>query len=51
MAGRAAVWVGAGVVKAEASPDLRPGQWWKLIFNATVDGVAALKCAVEKLRG
>jgi 2-dehydropantoate 2-reductase len=27
---------------AEALPDLRPAQWSKLIFNATVNGVAAL---------
>jgi 2-dehydropantoate 2-reductase len=29
-------------LKAEALPDLRPAQWSKLIFNATVNGVAAL---------
>jgi 2-dehydropantoate 2-reductase len=29
-------------LKAEALPDLRPAQWAKLIFNATVNGVAAL---------
>jgi len=29
-------------VKAEALPDLRPAQWSKLIFNATVNAVAAL---------
>jgi 2-dehydropantoate 2-reductase len=29
-------------LKAEAFPDLRPAQWSKLIFNATVNGVAAL---------
>ena len=33
--------VDAGL-KAEALPDLRPAQWSKLIFNATVNGVAAL---------
>jgi 2-dehydropantoate 2-reductase len=33
--------VDAGL-KAEAMPDLRPAQWSKLIFNATVNGVAAL---------
>jgi 2-dehydropantoate 2-reductase len=33
--------VAAGL-KAEALPDLRPAQWSKLIFNATVNGVAAL---------
>ena len=29
-------------LKAEAMPDLRPAQWSKLIFNATVNGLAAL---------
>jgi len=29
-------------LKAEALPDLRPAQWSKLIFNATVNTVAAL---------
>jgi 2-dehydropantoate 2-reductase len=29
-------------LQAEALPDLRPAQWSKLIFNATVNGVAAL---------
>ena len=29
-------------LKAEALPDLQPAQWAKLIFNATVNGVAAL---------
>ena len=33
--------VDAGL-KAEALPDLRPAQWSKLIFNATVNSVAAL---------
>jgi 2-dehydropantoate 2-reductase len=33
--------VDAGL-KAEAMQDLRPAQWSKLIFNATVNGVAAL---------
>jgi len=32
----------AGGLKAEALADLRPAQWSKLIFNATVNGVAAL---------
>ena len=32
----------AGGLKAEAFPDLRPAQWSKLVFNATVNGVAAL---------
>ncbi|MGH2977333.1 MAG: ketopantoate reductase family protein [Gaiellaceae bacterium] len=32
----------AGGLKAAAFPDLRPAQWSKLIFNATVNGVAAL---------
>ena len=29
-------------LEVEALPDLRPAQWSKLIFNATVNGVAAL---------
>jgi 2-dehydropantoate 2-reductase len=29
-------------LRAQALPDLRPAQWSKLIFNATVNGVAAL---------
>jgi 2-dehydropantoate 2-reductase len=29
-------------LKARALPDVRPAQWSKLIFNATVNGVAAL---------
>ena len=29
-------------LKARAFPDLRPAQWSKLIFNATVNAVAAL---------
>jgi 2-dehydropantoate 2-reductase len=37
----AALMVDAGL-KAEALPDLRPAQWSKLIFNATVNGVSAL---------
>jgi 2-dehydropantoate 2-reductase len=41
-AGRAAELIGAGGLKAQAFPDLRPAQWSKLIFNATVNGVAAL---------
>jgi len=32
----------ASGLKAEAMPDLRPAQWSKLIFNATVNGVSAL---------
>jgi 2-dehydropantoate 2-reductase len=39
---RVAGLVEAGGLKAEAFPDLRPAQWSKLIFNATVNGVAAL---------
>jgi 2-dehydropantoate 2-reductase len=31
-------------LRAEAFADLRPAQWSKLIFNATVNGVAALTC-------
>ena len=37
----AALLVAAGL-QAEALPDLRPAQWSKLIFNATVNSVAAL---------
>ena len=37
----AALIVDSGL-KAEALPDLRAAQWSKLIFNATVNGVAAL---------
>jgi 2-dehydropantoate 2-reductase len=37
----AALIVDSGL-KAEALPDLLPAQWSKLIFNATVNGVAAL---------
>jgi ketopantoate reductase len=29
-------------LKARAFPDLRPAQWSKLIFNATINAVAAL---------
>ena len=39
---RVAELVEAGGLKAQAFPDLRPAQWSKLIFNATVNGVAAL---------
>ncbi len=34
--------VASSGLKAEAFADLRPAQWSKLIFNATVNGVAAL---------
>ena len=37
----AAMLVSSGL-QAEALPDLRPAQWSKLIFNATVNAVAAL---------
>jgi 2-dehydropantoate 2-reductase len=37
----AALIVASGL-KAEAFPDLRPAQWSKLIFNATVNGASAL---------
>jgi 2-dehydropantoate 2-reductase len=41
--GRAvAALIAASGLKAEAFDDLRPAQWSKLIFNATVNGVAAL---------
>jgi 2-dehydropantoate 2-reductase len=39
---RVAELVGASGLKAEAFEDLRPAQWSKLIFNATVNTVAAL---------
>jgi len=39
---RVAELMEAGGLKAEAFADLRPAQWSKLIFNATVNGVAAL---------
>jgi 2-dehydropantoate 2-reductase len=39
---RVAELLEAGGLKAEAFADLRPAQWSKLIFNATVNGVAAL---------
>ena len=39
--GRRTLIVRSGL-KAEALPDLRPAQWSKLIFNATVNAVAAL---------
>jgi 2-dehydropantoate 2-reductase len=39
---RVAELIQAGGLKAEAFLDLRPAQWSKLIFNATVNGVAAL---------
>jgi 2-dehydropantoate 2-reductase len=34
--------INASGLKAEALPDARPAQWSKLIFNASVNGVAAL---------
>ncbi|HEY1563171.1 MAG TPA: ketopantoate reductase C-terminal domain-containing protein, partial [Gaiellaceae bacterium] len=39
---RVAELLEAAGLKAEAFADLRPAQWSKLIFNATVNGVAAL---------
>ena len=39
---RVARLIEEGGLKAEAFRDLRPAQWSKLIFNATVNGVAAL---------
>jgi 2-dehydropantoate 2-reductase len=39
---RVAELIESGGLKAQAFPDLRPAQWSKLIFNATVNGVAAL---------
>ncbi len=41
---RVAELIESGGLKAEAFSDLRPAQWSKLIFNATVNGVAALTC-------
>ena len=38
----AAALIAAAGLKVEALPDLRPAQWSKLIFNATVNSVAAL---------
>jgi 2-dehydropantoate 2-reductase len=38
----AADLIAAAGLKVEALPDLRPAQWSKLIFNATVNSVAAL---------
>jgi 2-dehydropantoate 2-reductase len=38
----AAALIRAAGLKVEALPDLRPAQWSKLIFNATVNSVAAL---------
>ena len=38
----AAALIRAAGLKAVALPDLRPAQWSKLIFNATVNSVAAL---------
>lgn len=40
--GELAELIASAGLKAEAFPDLRPAQWSKLIFNATVNGVAAL---------
>jgi len=37
-----ATLLGDAGLKAKALPDLRPAQWSKLIFNATVNAVAAL---------
>jgi 2-dehydropantoate 2-reductase len=39
---RVAELIVSGGLEAEAFGDLRPAQWSKLIFNATVNGVAAL---------
>ena len=43
-ASRVAGLIEAAGLRAEAFPDLRPAQWSKLIFNTTVNGVAALTC-------
>jgi 2-dehydropantoate 2-reductase len=39
---RVAGLIGSGGLQAQAFRDLRPAQWSKLVFNATVNGVAAL---------
>jgi 2-dehydropantoate 2-reductase len=39
---RVAELIATSGLKAEAFDDLRPAQWSKLIFNATVNGVAAI---------
>jgi 2-dehydropantoate 2-reductase len=39
---RVAELIATSGLKAEAFDDLRPAQWSKLVFNATVNGVAAL---------
>jgi 2-dehydropantoate 2-reductase len=39
---RVAELIEAGGLKTQAFGDLRPAQWSKLVFNATVNGVAAL---------
>ena len=39
---RSAALIASAGLKVEALPDLRPAQWSKLIFNATVNAVAAL---------
>jgi 2-dehydropantoate 2-reductase len=39
---RAAALIGRSGLKVEVLPDLLPAQWSKLIFNAAINGVAAL---------
>jgi 2-dehydropantoate 2-reductase len=41
---RVAELIESAGLKAQAFHDLRPAQWSKLVFNATVNGVAALTC-------
>jgi 2-dehydropantoate 2-reductase len=41
---RVAELIESAGLKAEAFHDLKPAQWSKLVFNATVNGVAALTC-------
>ncbi|HUZ14889.1 MAG TPA: ketopantoate reductase family protein [Gaiellaceae bacterium] len=41
---RVAELIESAGLKVEAFHDLRPAQWSKLVFNATVNGVAALTC-------
>jgi 2-dehydropantoate 2-reductase len=42
LAAEAGALIERGGLRVDVLPDLRPAQWSKLIFNATVNGVAAL---------
>ena len=46
---RVAELIESAGLKAEAFHDLRPAQWSKLVFNATVNGVAALTVPPARL--